>query len=152
MKLQERNTAASLDLPVKQGRINDRIAMLGIPDAEMTDSVKLAVSALLEKLDDNIHDTTKKYRVANHVGTFAVISTMSQPFCSGCNRLRLSADGDLCQAGGIANKNRACDEADPCRRQITSRVEVNLASCGSSNHGANGARCGLIGRNGEKLE
>jgi cyclic pyranopterin phosphate synthase len=28
-------------------------------------------------------------------GTFAVISTMSAPFCEGCNRLRLTADGKM---------------------------------------------------------
>ena len=36
----------------RKGRLSDRVAMLGIPDAEMTESVKLAVSALLEKLED----------------------------------------------------------------------------------------------------
>jgi cyclic pyranopterin phosphate synthase len=49
----------------------------------------------IEKLEDHPHDTTKKFRVANHAGTFAVISTMSEPFCSGCNRLRLTADGKM---------------------------------------------------------
>jgi cyclic pyranopterin phosphate synthase len=47
------------------------------------------------KLNDEKHDTTKKYRVPNHAGTFAVISTMSAPFCEGCNRLRLTADGKM---------------------------------------------------------
>lgn len=49
----------------------------------------------IEKLEDHPHDTTKKFRVENHAGTFAVISTMSEPFCSGCNRLRLTADGKM---------------------------------------------------------
>ncbi len=49
----------------------------------------------IEKLTDHAHDTTKKYKVAGHAGTFAVISTMSEPFCSGCNRLRLTADGKI---------------------------------------------------------
>lgn len=47
------------------------------------------------KLKDEKHDTTKKYKVLNHAGTFAVISTMSAPFCEGCNRLRLTADGKM---------------------------------------------------------
>src|ERR1022692_1024901 len=38
------------------------------------------------RLHDDIHDTAKKYTVEGHKGTFAVISTMSSPFCSGCNR------------------------------------------------------------------
>jgi len=47
------------------------------------------------KLEDHPNDTTKKYQVSGHAGTFAVISTMSEPFCSGCNRLRLTSDGKL---------------------------------------------------------
>jgi cyclic pyranopterin phosphate synthase len=49
----------------------------------------------VEKLNDDVHDTAKKFRVHNHAGTFAVISTMSEPFCSGCNRMRLTADGKM---------------------------------------------------------
>lgn len=41
------------------------------------------------------NDTAKKYMVPGHAGTFAVISTMTAPFCSTCNRLRLTADGKL---------------------------------------------------------
>ena len=47
------------------------------------------------ELNNNIHDTAKKYMVPGHKGTFAVISTMSAPFCSGCNRMRLTADGKM---------------------------------------------------------
>ncbi|MDP9230472.1 MAG: GTP 3',8-cyclase MoaA [Bacteroidota bacterium] len=47
------------------------------------------------KLKDDLHDTAKKYTVAGHAGTFAVISTMSANFCSGCNRMRLTADGKM---------------------------------------------------------
>lgn len=41
------------------------------------------------------HDTATPFRAEGHKGTFAVIGTMSAPFCSGCNRLRLTADGKL---------------------------------------------------------
>ncbi|MBS1573953.1 MAG: cyclic pyranopterin phosphate synthase MoaA, partial [Bacteroidetes bacterium] len=41
------------------------------------------------------HDTAKAYMVPGHKGTFAVISTMTAPFCSGCNRIRLTADGKM---------------------------------------------------------
>ncbi|HMT28104.1 MAG TPA: GTP 3',8-cyclase MoaA [Bacteroidia bacterium] len=49
----------------------------------------------INKLEDHPNDTTKKYQVKGYAGTFAVISTMSEPFCSGCNRLRLTADGKM---------------------------------------------------------
>lgn len=41
------------------------------------------------------HETAKKYIVPGHKGTFAVISTMSAPFCGDCNRMRLTADGKM---------------------------------------------------------
>ena len=47
------------------------------------------------KLIDDKNDTTKKYKVVGHQGTFAIISTMTAPFCSNCNRIRLTADGKL---------------------------------------------------------
>lgn len=47
------------------------------------------------RLQDEKHDTAKKFRVPGHAGTFAVISTMSANFCGDCNRLRLTADGKM---------------------------------------------------------
>ena len=48
-----------------------------------------------QRLQDDAHDTAKAYQVPGHTGTFSVISTMSEPFCSGCNRIRLTADGKI---------------------------------------------------------
>lgn len=47
------------------------------------------------KLTDGPNDTARAYQVDGFAGTFAVISTMSQPFCETCNRIRLTADGKL---------------------------------------------------------
>lgn len=47
------------------------------------------------QLKNDFHDTAKAYMVPGHKGTFAVISTMTAPFCSGCNRIRLTADGKM---------------------------------------------------------
>jgi len=46
-------------------------------------------------LQNDEHDTAKHYMIPGHIGSFAVISTMSSPFCSGCNRMRLTADGKM---------------------------------------------------------
>jgi GTP 3',8-cyclase len=46
-------------------------------------------------LQGEVHDTAKKYQVPGHAGTFAVITTMSAPFCADCNRMRLTADGKM---------------------------------------------------------
>ena len=47
------------------------------------------------KLNDRPNDTARNFKVHGHKGTFAIISTMSDPFCSTCNRLRLTADGKM---------------------------------------------------------
>lgn len=47
------------------------------------------------KLYDEKHATAKAYQANNHKGTFAIISTISEPFCSECNRIRLTADGKM---------------------------------------------------------
>lgn len=48
-----------------------------------------------EKLIDEPNDTSKKYVVPSHKGTFGFISTVTEPFCGTCNRLRLTADGKM---------------------------------------------------------
>ena len=63
-------------------------------------SYKEILSSISEEFDyikliDGKNDTTKKYKVVGHQGTFAIISTMTAPFCSSCNRIRLTADGKL---------------------------------------------------------
>ncbi len=44
--------AFSLPMAGKKGKLPDRIAMLGIPEDELSESVILAISALFEKMDD----------------------------------------------------------------------------------------------------
>jgi len=46
-------------------------------------------------IENELHDTAKHFIIPGHVGSFAIISTMSAPFCSTCNRMRLTADGKL---------------------------------------------------------
>jgi cyclic pyranopterin phosphate synthase len=41
------------------------------------------------------HDTSKHFSIPGHAGSFAIISTMSEPFCNSCNRIRLTADGKI---------------------------------------------------------
>lgn len=49
----------------------------------------------IEPINRQPHETAKNYRVPGNQGTFAVISTMSAPFCGDCNRMRLTADGKM---------------------------------------------------------
>ncbi|MCH7536092.1 MAG: radical SAM protein, partial [Bacteroidetes bacterium] len=48
-----------------------------------------------EKLIDGPNSTSKAYQVDGFKGTFAVISSVTNPFCSTCNRIRLTADGKI---------------------------------------------------------
>lgn len=49
----------------------------------------------VEKLQDGPHSTAKSFRVPGHAGTFAFITTVTDAFCSSCNRIRLTAEGRL---------------------------------------------------------
>lgn len=48
-----------------------------------------------ESITAGPHDTAKAFSIAGHAGRIAIISTMTAPFCAGCNRIRLTADGKL---------------------------------------------------------
>ena len=50
---------------------------------------------VISPLQNEAHATAKAYTVPGHAGTFAVISTMTEPFCGDCNRMRLTADGKM---------------------------------------------------------
>ena len=56
---------------------------------------KVSTQFEIESIDRLPHETAKKFKVPGHAGTFAVISTMSAPFCGDCNRIRLTADGKM---------------------------------------------------------
>ncbi|MET4140985.1 GTP 3',8-cyclase MoaA [Pedobacter sp. UYP1] len=49
----------------------------------------------IQPITASLHDTAKHYSIPGHKGSFAIISTMTAPFCSSCNRMRLTADGKL---------------------------------------------------------
>ena len=49
----------------------------------------------IQKLEEKPNSTSRNYRVDGYVGTFGVISTVTNPFCDSCNRIRLTADGKL---------------------------------------------------------
>lgn len=59
--------------------------------------IKTVIQSKYKMLEQvgSIHDTAKHFHISGHRGSIAVISTMSEPFCSGCNRIRLTADGKL---------------------------------------------------------
>ncbi len=84
----------------------------------------------LMKLDDGKNDTSKKYQVPKYKGKVGIISSVSNGFCSGCNRIRLTADGKLknCLFGesetDILGALRSGKEIEPLiRKAIKSKFE-----------------------------
>jgi cyclic pyranopterin phosphate synthase len=49
----------------------------------------------LEPLAGRADETALKYRYADGAGELGVIASVTKPFCGGCSRARLSADGRL---------------------------------------------------------
>lgn len=49
----------------------------------------------LKRLQDDPTDTAKNFSIDGHEGRVSFITSMTEHFCAGCNRLRLLADGNL---------------------------------------------------------
>ena len=49
----------------------------------------------LEPLERQPHATARVYRFADGAGEIGFINPVSEPFCADCNRIRLTADGEL---------------------------------------------------------
>ncbi|MCQ0111288.1 GTP 3',8-cyclase MoaA [Zhouia amylolytica] len=47
------------------------------------------------RLKDAPNDTSKNYKIKDYKGSFAIISSVTNPFCDSCNRLRLTANGKM---------------------------------------------------------
>lgn len=67
----------------------------GLSYKEMMAIVNAGYKERVLKLEDKKNDTAKNYQIQDYKGTFAVISSVTNPFCDTCNRLRLTADGKM---------------------------------------------------------
>ncbi|MBT8260538.1 MAG: GTP 3',8-cyclase MoaA [Flavobacteriaceae bacterium] len=47
------------------------------------------------RLQDAKNDTTKNYKIDGYKGSFGIISSITNPFCDSCNRIRLTANGHI---------------------------------------------------------
>lgn len=47
------------------------------------------------RIQDAPNDTSKNYKIESFKGSFAIISSVTNPFCDSCNRLRLTANGQI---------------------------------------------------------
>lgn len=65
-----------------------------MPYTEMIGQIEARFGPL-ERVQEKPNDTSKTYRVPGAEGRVGFITSMSEHFCGGCNRLRLTADGNL---------------------------------------------------------
>ncbi|KAF4612303.1 hypothetical protein D9613_004252 [Agrocybe pediades] len=49
----------------------------------------------VQRAPDELNDTARSWTIPGYRGNFGFISSMSDHFCSSCNRLRLTADGQI---------------------------------------------------------
>jgi len=49
----------------------------------------------IEKLEDEKNFTARTYKIKDFQGNFGIISSITNPFCDSCNRIRLTADGKI---------------------------------------------------------
>jgi len=49
----------------------------------------------LEKLVDEKNFTAREFKIKDYLGSFGIISSITNPFCDGCNRIRLTANGKI---------------------------------------------------------
>ncbi|GAB4292548.1 MAG: GTP 3',8-cyclase MoaA [Ignavibacteriaceae bacterium] len=49
----------------------------------------------LVEIDNSKHNVSRDFRIKGHTGTVSFISSISDHFCDGCNRLRVTASGNL---------------------------------------------------------
>ena len=65
-----------------------------VPSSEIVQAID-AVFPLVRTERERASDTSDRYLYADGLGEIGVISSVSQPFCGSCTRLRVSADGQL---------------------------------------------------------
>jgi len=72
-----------------------------VPSAELLAALSQRQPGL-RRLRTDAHDVARTYSWPGAEGSVSFISSMTEPFCGGCNRLRLTADGSLkvCLFGG----------------------------------------------------
>lgn len=79
-------------MPFEGNRWNDKKM---VPYSRMLEIIQQQYGDQVYRSEDAANDTSKAYRIAGHVGRIGFITSMSEHFCGSCNRLRLTADGNL---------------------------------------------------------
>ncbi|KAL8116708.1 hypothetical protein AgCh_023020 [Apium graveolens] len=103
-----------------------------VPYAEMLGRVGKQFK--IERIKDHHTETAKNFRIDGHQGTVSFITSMTEHFCAGCNRLRLLADGNfkVCLFGpsevSLRDPLRSGVDDDKLREIIEAAVKRKKAS------------------------
>ena len=65
-----------------------------VPSSELLQRISMKYSGIT-KTPDELNDTARNYVIPGHLGSLGFISSMSDHFCATCNRLRVTADGQI---------------------------------------------------------
>jgi cyclic pyranopterin phosphate synthase len=106
------------------GRRNEFAPNLLVPNAEIRD--KLDAEFAIEPVEENYYgEVADRYVYTDGAGEVGFISSMTQPFCGSCTRLRLSADGKLyrCLFSAIGLDAKAVLRADDAARRAGGSLE-----------------------------
>ena len=66
-----------------------------VSEFQILDSANTYFNKQIMRLNDQPNDTSRNYKINGSIGSFAIISSVTNPFCDSCNRIRLTADGKL---------------------------------------------------------
>jgi cyclic pyranopterin phosphate synthase len=77
------------------GKVADFQQSQVVPSAETRAIIEAALGSLTPVPGHNGHDPARPYRLDGACGQLGFISSITEPFCQGCTRLRLTADGKL---------------------------------------------------------
>lgn len=81
----------------------------------------------IQKLEDEKNFTARTYKIKDFQGDFGIISSITNPFCDGCNRIRLTANGKI---KNCLFSNSETDLLTPLRNGelITSLISESIRS------------------------
>ncbi len=84
----------------------------------------------IEELKSPSTSTATNYKIPGHIGTFGIIPSFSRTFCGSCNRLRISATGDVitCLYGKPRMNIRALLRSENCSEKISAEIERAIGS------------------------
>jgi cyclic pyranopterin phosphate synthase len=91
----------------------------------------------LSRGSDDANDTTKHYHLPGALGTIGFISSMSEHFCGSCNRIRLTADGNLkvCLFGNAEVSLRDMMRTGATDSEISDAIQAAISRKKASHNG-----------------